>query len=381
MLFRFKKLASLASLVTVLSAFSGDNAAVASPLQARAQCAATLSTAASVASRLQSAYWNGSGWGIFWTDANTIEDMYNLMLADGSSTFDVADNTRIGQLALQQDRNAWISALGGSNDDAGWVVLTLWKVGDYRINRGQDASPYYNSAAIVYDLIAAEWDDSVCGGGVWWSSAHTYKNAITNELFLYTSASAYLRFGDQTYLTNAQKTWNWLKNSGMRNSDGLWNDGLTDSCANNGQTTWTYNQGVIASGLAALAKATGDSSLLSEAEITLDATVNLKTTNGILKETCDSATPTSTCDNDQAMFKGIWMKHLQFYLDNAPDRASKYAGFIGAQESAVYHYATGSEWTVGNVWYAPNQGGSLFTAQTQTSGLAAHVSAAKYGPC
>ncbi|CDO77566.1 Glycoside Hydrolase Family 76 protein [Trametes cinnabarina] len=205
MLFNFKKLATLASLVTVLSAFSADYAAVASPLQARAQCAATLSTAESVANRLQSHYWNGSGWGIFWTDANTIEDLYNLMLADGSSTFDVADNTRIGQLALQQDRNAWISALGGSNDDAGWIVLALWKVGDYRINRGQNASPYFNSAAIVYDLIAAEWDDSVCGGGVWWSSAHTYKNAITNELFLYTSASAYLRFGDQKYLTNAQK--------------------------------------------------------------------------------------------------------------------------------------------------------------------------------
>ena len=30
---------------------------------------------------------------------------------------------------------------------------------------------------------------------------------------------------------------------------------LTDSCANNGQTTWTYNQGVIASGLALLAHA------------------------------------------------------------------------------------------------------------------------------
>ena len=140
---------------------------------------------------------------------------------------------------------------------------------------------------------------------------------------------------------------------------------LTNSCANNGQTTWTYNQGVIASGLAALAKATGDSSLISEAEITLDATIRLKTVNNILKETCDSATPTSTCNNDQAMFKGIWMKHLQFYLDNAPDRASKYSSFIGSQESAVIHYGTGSEWTVGNVWYAPSQGGSLFTAQTQ----------------
>ncbi len=86
------------------------------------------------------------------------------MLADGSSTFDVADNTRIGKLALQQDRNAWISALGGSNDDAGvsssfarspfetlmacigqiqWIVSALWKVGDYRVNRGQNSSPYY----------------------------------------------------------------------------------------------------------------------------------------------------------------------------------------------------------------------------------------------
>ena len=69
---------------------------------------------------------------------NTIEDLYNLMLADGSSTFDVADNTRIGRLALQQDRNAWISALGGSNDDAGvsaeirWVVAEILKVGPPR---------------------------------------------------------------------------------------------------------------------------------------------------------------------------------------------------------------------------------------------------------
>ena len=40
---------------------------------------------------------------------------------------------------------------------------------------------------------------------VWWSSAHTYKNAITNQLFLHTSANLYNRFGDSTYLANAQK--------------------------------------------------------------------------------------------------------------------------------------------------------------------------------
>jgi len=40
---------------------------------------------------------------------------------------------------------------------------------------------------------------------VWWSSANTYKNAITNELFLLTSASGYLRNNDQMYLDNAKK--------------------------------------------------------------------------------------------------------------------------------------------------------------------------------
>ena len=41
------------------------------------------------------------------------------MLADGTSDLDVADSTRIGQLALQQDQNAWASAINGANDDAG----------------------------------------------------------------------------------------------------------------------------------------------------------------------------------------------------------------------------------------------------------------------
>ena len=40
---------------------------------------------------------------------------------------------------------------------------------------------------------------------VWWSSAHTYKNAITNELFLHLSAKLYNRFKDASYLGNAKK--------------------------------------------------------------------------------------------------------------------------------------------------------------------------------
>jgi hypothetical protein len=50
-------------------------------------------------------------------------------------------------------------------------------------------------------LIITDFNDTP----VWWSSKKTYKNAITNELFLYTSAVGYLRTQNQTYLDNAKK--------------------------------------------------------------------------------------------------------------------------------------------------------------------------------
>ncbi|KAJ7084371.1 glycoside hydrolase family 76 protein [Mycena belliarum] len=355
------------------------------PLEKR-QCQATLNTAVSVAQRLQSHYFRTSNGqydgGSLWTDANTLEDLHNLMLATGTDEFAaVADQSFIGRSAQDSGTDHWKSILGGSNDDAGWIVLALWKIADYKMARGLSATAYLNSALTIYDIIAGEWDDNTCGGGVWWSTAHTYKNGqpITNELFLLVSATGAINFPNQApFLANANKVWNWLKNSGMRNSDGLWNDGLTDSCANNGQTTWTYNQGVIASGLSALYAVTKDATLLTEAEITLDATIKLLTSNNILKESCDSAPGPTECNQDQQIFK---VRSVQYYLDRAndPARNAKYSSFLGSQSSGVFHFGTNAANDVGSVWYAPDAVRSLFTPKTSASGLEAHISAAKYG--
>jgi len=320
--------------------------------------------------------------GELWTDANAYENLINLMLAQGSTTWGNVLSSSTGRAGANPNTD-WKAFIAGSNDDAQWVILAFYKMADYLAAHGQSPAQYMSSADKIYQIIANEWD-STCGGGVWWSSAHTYKNAITNELFLYTSADGFLRTGNQQYLTNAKNVWAWLSASGMRNSQGLWNDGLDfNTCQNNGQTTWTYNQGVVASGLAALSQATGDKSLLDQAEITLDATIALLTTNDILKESCDSATGASECNNDQVSFKGIWTKHLQYYLDmaNDPARTAKYAPFLGSQESAVVHFGTSASDDVGSVWYAPDAGGSIFSPESSSSGLAAHVAAAKYGPC
>ncbi|KAJ6475349.1 glycoside hydrolase family 76 protein [Mycena vitilis] len=380
-----------AFLPSVVSALLILSSVDARPVIEKRQCQATLNTALAVATALQSHYFNaGNGMytgGSLWTDANTLEDLHNLMLATGTDQFSaVADQSFIGKSAQDSSAAHWNSILGGSNDDAGWIVLALWKIADYKSARGLDASAYLNSALTVYNIIVGQWDNT-CGGGVWWSTAHTYKNTITNQLFLLVSASGAVRFPSQgAFLTNANLVWNWLKNSGLRNSNGLWNDGLTQdgTCENNGQTTWTYNQGVIASGLAALSSVTGDKTLLTEAEITLDATIKLLTTNNILRESCDNAASGgAVCNQDQQIFKGLWTKSVQYYLDRAndPARTAKYSAFLGSQSSAVFHYATDAANDPGSVWYAPNAGGSVFTPKTSASGLEAHIADAKYGPC
>ncbi|KAJ7789482.1 glycoside hydrolase family 76 protein [Mycena olivaceomarginata] len=354
----------------------------ASPSIEKRQCQITLNTAMTVAKRLQSNYFNSitgeySG-GSHWTDANAIENIHNLMLATGTDEFSsLGDNSYIGRTAiLQADTSIslWSSILGGSYDDASWIILALWKIADYKAARGHDNSAYLESANTIYNIVQGAWDTSVCGGGrlVWWSSAKDYKNSITNELF-----SARVCHRNPAFLTNAN---NVIKNSQLRNSQGLFNDGLTSTCANNGQTTWIYNQGVIAAGLGALYAVTKDTILLDEAEITLDAAIKLLTSNNILKESCDDPTQSGAkCNNDQ----GIFTKNVQFYLDrvNDPARVAKYSGFLHAQASGVYYYGTSGSGDIGSVWYAPSQGGSVFTASSSSSGLAAHIANAKYGPC
>jgi predicted alpha-1,6-mannanase (GH76 family) len=44
---------------------------------------------------------------------------------------------------------------------------------------------------LCFDYVAQAWDDT-CGGGVWWSQARSYKNAITNELFLMGASTLHL---------------------------------------------------------------------------------------------------------------------------------------------------------------------------------------------
>ncbi|KAJ6514339.1 glycoside hydrolase family 76 protein, partial [Mycena vitilis] len=141
-------------------------------------------------------------------------------------------------------------------------------------------------------------------------------------------------------------------------------------------------KGVIASGLGVLYAATGETTYLDEAEKTIDGVIRTQTMNGILFGNCDKD---DSCDHNNQEYKGIFLKHLMYYLDQAndPARTAKYAPFLAKQSNAVRSMATNGAGDPTSLWHQkPTDAlGSSVSTWTVASGLAAHYAAAKYSPC
>ncbi len=240
---------------------------------------------------------------------------------------------------------------------------------------------FAHRARIFWELAAKGWDTTLCGGGMIWNPRLTpYKNAITNELFISASISMYLHFPgdantspfampqeqpqnqhnlppwpprDPIFALAAQRAHLWLSTSNMTNAQGLYADGFHISptpdnsnktntkCDVRDEMVYTYNQGVLLSGLAGLYRATGRGGYLREGHVLVERVVQAtgwdlrlgrpvdwdETTHravggtgteklppwrglgraGVLEEACDVL---GRCSQDGQTFKGIWMHHF-----------------------------------------------------------------------
>ncbi len=271
-------------------------------------------------------WYNGSGlydttgW---WNAANCLEAVENDILANNDVQY-------LTILSNTYNLNGSGSFLNNYYDDEGWWANAWIRAYDLTGNTN-----FLNMAKTIFNDLLTGWD-STCGGGVWWSKARGYKNAIANELFLLTAIRLHQRTpGDSLssgYFYWATNEWAWFKASGMINGQNLINDGLNSSCLNNGQTTWTYNQGVILGGLTDLYKVTGNLTYLNQATAIADAAVlNLVDANGVLHEACD------TCGGgDVPQFKGIFIRYLA-YLYDVTRKASYYNVLSKTAHSAWFN--------------------------------------------
>ncbi|KAI2603851.1 glycoside hydrolase family 76 protein [Hypoxylon fragiforme] len=238
-------------------------------------------------------------------------------------------------------------------------------------------SAFAHRARVFWDLASHGWDTTLCGGGMIWNPRLLpYKNAITNELFIAASISMYLNFPgdnnpapfygvrnpdeptpnpgtgpkDAKYLKAAVEAYKWLIDSNMTDSQGLFIDGFhisgyNDSGNNNTKCderntmVFSYNQGVLLTGLRGLWEATGAPSFLSDghklirnvinasgydlaSDTIIDDLSTLKSDHlpkwhglgraGIMEDTCDAS---GTCSQDGQTFKGIFFHHLTAFCE------------------------------------------------------------------
>ncbi|EFX05597.1 glycoside hydrolase, family 76 [Grosmannia clavigera kw1407] len=302
--------------------------------------------------------WNGTGW---WNSANLLTTLADFALLDGD------DATRLGLTAIMANtyaaaqgsgsqqtavkvvdstglvRSSYVrtavevEAMPGSSsslvavhdtfsgfinnfyDDEGWWTLALIHAFD-----ATNRTDYLVSAESIFADLHRGVSTDVCGGGIWWSKDHTYKNAIANELYLAAAASLANRVAGAAarvkYRDIAVGQWAWFRHSGMINAQGTVNDGLVihenGSCSNNGATVWSYNQGVVLGGLVELHRALGgaDLSLLPAAVAIARAGIDALSANGILHESCESGG--GDCGSDGPTFKGVFLRNLH-YLSQA----------------------------------------------------------------
>jgi len=317
-----------------------------------------------------SGLFNTTGW---WNSANALDAIIDYMQTTGSRTYMSDVSNTFAKAVNEAPPPTPGNFIDTAYDDTQWWALT-W-LNAYQLTRNP---AYLQMVETMYSYVTGAWTPSQCGGGLIWQTTNAYQNSVTNELFLELSARLYLVTHQASYLQWAQKELAWFNASGLINSSYLINDGLTTTCQNNGQTTWTYNQGIILGGLAALYQATHDQSYLTEAEQIANAAItNLASSDGILTEPCGSTCPTQ--NPDQTQFKGIFMRNLESLYEVTGEQS--YLDFINQNATSVWGSDRNLYDQIGFDWSGPiTAPDQSFNASTTSSGLDA-LNAAAHAAC
>jgi predicted alpha-1,6-mannanase (GH76 family) len=251
-------------------------------------------------------------------------------------------------------------------DDEGWWALA-W-IQAYDITKDND---YLVTAMDIFEDMK-NGSTTPCGG-IWWDKAHTYVNAIANELYLSVASHLANRAAPANksyYLNISLAQLAWFQSSSMINAQSTINDGLTTAtCKNNQGTVWSYNQGVILGALVELQKASLNNTYLTLANTIAGAAITALSANNILKDSCEPS-----CGVDGGQFKGIFMRNLMLLQEASPN--SKYLAFIKANADSIWANDRDSAGELSVVWAGPFV--SPANASTQSSALDALVAATAF---
>jgi len=374
---RIRTVLAAASLAALAAAFPSAATEQTYPANPRTEGPTAVARARVAADVLMSSYDPGKAWfpASWWNSAVALQTVADYMQRTG-------DRRYLGQLdnTFEKDKGVFPpGVLSGDPllgnftsraiDDSEWWALTWLQAYDLTRN-----PKYRDMAVTIANYVYGYWDDSSCGGGVWWNAERTYKNAVTNGLWIRLTAELHNRIpGDQLWLARSRTAWAWFQHSGMINAGGLVNDGLTDACTNNGQNVWSYNQGLAIGAGLELWRATRDPAILANARRLADAAIgpNALVSNGVLTESCDATD--QACDDNGKQFKGIFTRYWTDLVDTTRD--PRYAAFLGQQAESIWNSDRDAAGRLGTRWNGATSDDhpNVFDWRTQASALSALI--------
>ena len=374
---RVQTLLAVASLTVLAVAFPSMAAEQTYPTNSRTDGPTAVARARVAADVLMRSYDPGKAWfpSNWWNSAVALQTIGDYMQRTGDRRYlSQLDNTfkknkGVFPAGVLQGEPSLGNFTSRSIDDTEWWGLT-W-VQAYDLTRNPK---YLDMAVTIADYVYGYWDTGTCGGGVWWSAERSYKNAVTNGLFIRLTAELHNRIpGDKVWLARSRTAWAWFQGSGMINATGLVNDGLTSTCTNNGQTVWTYNQGLAIGAGLELWRATKDPQILAIVHRLADAAIspNALVIDGILTENCDALD--QTCSDDGKQFKGIFMRYWTDLVDTTGDR--RYAAFLDRQAESIWTNDRDTAGRLGTRWSGATNDDhpNVFDWRTQASALSALI--------
>ena len=216
-----------------------------------------------------------------------------------------------------RNQTQFVQCSGGYHDDDGWWGLTMIRIYERFLVSNITEKKYLQMAQDIQGHMRNAWDLQ-CNGGIPWQHCGEFKASIENIIFMLLSIKLHTYTGLKNYLIDAMETYQWIMDHDLINDDYLVNDGLTGNCTNDYLPGCTYNQALISAALIYLNDYIYPPNYGIELSVNIISSVMNDTngflwSDGILREM--SCELNGVCDNNEKMFKGIFIQFLKdWYL-------------------------------------------------------------------
>ncbi len=273
---------------------------------------------------LETGLWDTTSW---WNGANVLSALIHHAKLIGDDRFKETvaytfEKTKEFEIEDTDKKGTWIckNYINDYYDDEGWWALAWLDAWDYT-----GEQHYLNMANVIFKDITTGWSEK---GGLYWKKGVKYRSSISNGLTLTLATRLHLagtkKVNGRSALNWATTIWEWMLQSNLIDSNGNIQDGVRSINGSEriSKNVWTYNQGVVLTGLVNLFKITGRESYLKEAEAITEATLNHMTNEDLIliERLCEP----DDCNADAKQFKGVFMRHLMYLNQHSPKKEYKF---------------------------------------------------------